>query len=108
MNRKIAHSSGILVSLLTLLVTPAKVFAEYCEVNGEQVPCDQFFQQFGWVFALFPIIVIALFAFWIWMLMDCAKRDFPQKTTWIIILSLTTCIGAILYFFMVKRAAPSK
>lgn len=79
MNRKIAHSSGILVSLLTLLVTPAKVFAEYCEVNGEQVPCDQFFQQFGWVFALFPIIVIALFAFWIWMLMDCAKRDFPQK-----------------------------
>ncbi|MEM7821815.1 MAG: PLDc N-terminal domain-containing protein [Candidatus Aenigmatarchaeota archaeon] len=47
--------------------------------------------------------MIPLFIFWIWMLVDCIKRNFENKTQWIIILVFTSIIGAILYYFFVKR-----
>ncbi len=45
-------------------------------------------------------------AFWIWMLVDCAKRKFEKendKTTWILVLTLSGWIGAIIYYVMIKR-----
>jgi hypothetical protein len=60
------------------------------------------------------IILLPFLAFWVWMLIDAAKRNFPagkenEKAIWLLILLLTSPfntvvgIGSILYYFLVKR-----
>ncbi|TSC52112.1 MAG: Uncharacterized protein CEO40_278 [Parcubacteria group bacterium LiPW_72] len=49
------------------------------------------------------IIGLLLFILWILMLIDCIKRDFSQKTLWIILLIVLGYIGAVAYYFAVKR-----
>lgn len=58
------------------------------------------------------IIAIAIGLFflilWIIMLVDCVKRDFDQRGTWLAILIISIFVGlswlaAILYYFLVKR-----
>ncbi len=57
------------------------------------------------------LIVLGLLGLWIWMLVDCIKRDeedFPSmgentKLIWILIVILTGWLGGIIYFFMVKQ-----
>lgn len=48
-------------------------------------------------------IFLVLFIFWLWMLIDCAKREFDDKALWIILLIFLNFLAAILYFFIVKR-----
>ncbi len=67
-----------------------------------------------WVF--FVAVWIFLFVVWIIMLVDVAKRpndQFPgggenAKTMWLIIVILTGGIGAIVYYFMVRKKMPLK
>ena len=67
-----------------------------------------------WVF--FVAIWIFLFVVWIIMLIDCIKRkpeEFPgggenTKTIWLVVVILTGGIGAIVYYFMVKKKMPLK
>lgn len=78
-----------------------------CTVNGKQVDCGEFCDRFGgmfigiWVAA--AVVSIAVGGFWIWMLIDCAKREFKDKLVWIIVLLVGQGFGAILYYFMVKK-----
>jgi len=51
----------------------------------------------------FYLIALLFFVFWVWMLVDCAKRNFDQKTLWIVLLLVLGWVGAIAYFFAVKR-----
>ncbi len=49
--------------------------------------------------------IFAVFAFWIWMIVDCAKRNFKkdiEKVVWILVLIFTGIIGALIYYFVVK------
>lgn len=51
---------------------------------------------------------LALFAFWLWMLVDCAQApekpgDSSHKIVWILILVFTSWLGAILYFFIERQ-----
>lgn len=55
------------------------------------------------VFIFVGPIFILLFAFWLWMLIDCVKREFDDKALWIILLIFLGFIAAILYYFIVKR-----
>lgn len=62
------------------------------------------------VYAIFMIVMftIGIFAlvFWILMLIDVIKRDFKQendKIMWVLIVVLTGIIGALIYYFIVKR-----
>lgn len=51
-------------------------------------------------------LIIAIVAFWIWMVVDCAGRRFKKsedKTVWILIIIFLHIIGAIIYYFGVKR-----
>ena len=60
------------------------------------------------IFFILPILLMAAaMIFWIMMLIDALRRDFPHsndKTLWIIILIFANWIGALLYYFMVKKA----
>ena len=82
--------------------------AGWCKINGQTVPCSQLFSGTGGitlivVIALFVIIGILSFIFWIWMLVDCAKREFKDKLVWIIVIVITQIIGALIYYFVIKR-----
>ncbi|MBI2146571.1 PLDc_N domain-containing protein [Candidatus Woesearchaeota archaeon] len=59
---------------------------------------------------LFWIIIIgaliALFIFWVMMIVDVAQRKFPepnQQLIWILVVVLAGYIGAIIYYFVIKR-----
>ncbi len=49
---------------------------------------------------------LALFAFWVWMLIDCAQapeEPANNRVAWILILVFTSWFGALLYFFIVRQ-----
>lgn len=59
---------------------------------------------------LFILLLIALaiflFIFWILMIVDCATRKFKndtEKIVWIIVIIFAGIIGALIYYFVVKR-----
>jgi hypothetical protein len=64
-------------------------------------------------FFLFPFVLMGtmcmvgalLFAFWIWMIVDCATNEPPgnDKIVWILIVVLLNWVGAIVYFFARRR-----
>ena len=52
------------------------------------------------------VIGILAFIFWILMLIDCAKRNFKKdndKIIWVLIIIFTGIIGAIIYYFVIKK-----
>lgn len=60
---------------------------------------------------LFPLTLlmfgfgIASFAFWVWMLVDCATKEPAEgndKLIWILVIVFTNLIGALIYF-LVRR-----
>ncbi|MBI2101183.1 PLDc_N domain-containing protein [Candidatus Woesearchaeota archaeon] len=66
-----------------------------------------FFMGFGLVVLA---AVLFLFIFWLWMLVDCLKRDFKRDTdkiVWILVLIFLHLLGAIVYYFVVKVAGKS-
>ena len=58
---------------------------------------------------LVPIIwicfIVAIFVFWIMMLIDAIKNA-PEKTKiiWVIVIIFTHILGALIYYFMEKRS----
>ena len=53
------------------------------------------------------LIIIVLFAFWVWMLIDClqtAKLNAQQKLVWVLVIMLFNILGAFIYLFAVKAA----
>ena len=58
------------------------------------------------IWLIFIALFIFLFVFWILMIIDAAKRKFKtdgEKIAWILIIVLASYIGAIIYYFVVKR-----
>lgn len=53
-------------------------------------------------------LAVSLLILWVLMLIDCIQRDFSKpddKIVWILVVVLTGWIGALIYYFMVKRPA---
>lgn len=53
----------------------------------------------------FFAIAILTTIFWIFMLIDAAKRKFKnenEKVVWILVLALTGILGAVIYYFAIK------
>ena len=81
-----------------------------CKINGEVVPCDQLKQSvkhfFGWgigiVIFFFSFGVLAL-VFWIMMLVHAIKTPIEHKPLWILIILITGILGAVVYYFAVKK-----
>ena len=58
------------------------------------------------IFLVLIGVAIFLFVFWILMIVDAAKRDFKkdsERVVWILILIFLGGLGAIIYYFAVKR-----
>ena len=54
----------------------------------------------------FFALILLSFVFWIMMLVDCAKRKFKNendKVVWIIIVAILGVLGAVVYYFVIKR-----
>lgn len=55
------------------------------------------------------IVGMLILFFWIWMLIDCARRKFKnsvEKIVWIIVIVFATWLGAFTYFIVVKSLNP--
>lgn len=51
----------------------------------------------------FMVFGIALFGFWLWMLIDCCTKKFEgenEKLIWVLVIVLASWIGALVYFFV--------
>lgn len=59
--------------------------------------------------AFIPIIGLILLALWIWILIDCARRNFRnglEKAIWIIALIFTPFIASVVYLVVIKFNNP--
>jgi hypothetical protein len=59
----------------------------------------------GWELSI--LISIALFAFWIWMIVDCAKHEQKAKAAWLVFI-IVFIVGAPLYFLIRKLPRQSQ
>lgn len=69
----------------------------------ERLGSDYIFDIIKKIFLYGGPILLLFTIFWLWMLIDCIRRDFGDKTLWIILLVFLNILGAILYYFFVKR-----
>lgn len=56
-------------------------------------------------FGLLMIIGILIVLFWLWMIVDCAKRNFMntiEKIIWLVVIVFGSWIGALVYFIVIK------
>lgn len=70
-----------------------------------------FFGVMGLFMLLGFALFIGLLVLWVLMLVDCVKREWPEKTAWTAILVLSFFMGlhwlsAVLYYFLVKQKNP--
>ena len=52
---------------------------------------------------------ILFLAFWIWMIVDCAKRKFKndlEKIIWVLVIIFTHWIGSLVYFILIRNYNP--
>lgn len=87
-------------SFITLFLTAQTALAA-CYVNGEQIPCGSFP---WWIFIIIFGAAIFFFVFWLKMLIHAIKSPNPGKVGWVILIVLTQVLGAIIYYFAVKRS----
>ena len=57
----------------------------------------------------FNIFGILFLAFWVWMIVDAAKRKFKndvEKIVWLLVIVFGHWIGALVYFIVVRMYNP--
>jgi hypothetical protein len=88
----------------------ATTSAAVCKLNGQIVPCAELAHKAGsvlkWGFGgLFVVLVVFAFitVFWIMMMIHAIKYPIEHKPVWILIMLLTGIIGAVIYYFAVKK-----
>mgnify|MGYP001587880715 CR=1 FL=1 len=60
-------------------------------------------------FGLMMVVGILIFAFWIWMIVDIAKRSFKnsvEKILWIVVIVLGGWVGALVYLLIIRMNNP--
>lgn len=77
--------------------------ATKCTYNGKEIPCEDMPGWILWFVLGIFVLAIASFVFWIMMLVDAAKHKTDNQVVWILVICLTGIIGALIYYFVVKR-----
>ncbi len=55
------------------------------------------------VLGFISIVLLPLSAFWIWMVVDVARRPIGNKMLWVLIIIFLGILGAVPYFFIPRR-----
>jgi hypothetical protein len=108
-NKSVFYSA--LALALTTFTSQLAVAAESeCTLNGEPIPCDELWDQMSgflnWGIGFFILIFafgIWSLVFWIMMIIHAANNEIQDRGMWIVIMVLTGFIGAVVYYFAVKR-----
>jgi magnesium-transporting ATPase (P-type) len=89
-------------------------------IDGEEVDIDpraiselagsglSFARSMMWFILVMAIIGLALFVFWLAMLIHAIGKKIKLKALWIIILLVFGILGAVVYYFAVKRDFDTK
>jgi hypothetical protein len=106
---KSAMFSSLVLGLVSV-TNQVALAAVNCTVNGREVPCEELGDQIkgflGWGIAGFLVILaLGIWAtvFWIMMIVHAATHDIENKAMWIILMVFTGIVGALIYYFAVKR-----
>ena len=113
---KILKYSAVSGALASLLPVVAHAATDSYETTADAAPVAAASGVAALVFFIvwgfFAIASLALFVFWIIMLIDVLKRtnwkQESDKTLWILLVLLLYPIGALVYYFAVKRELDSK
>lgn len=103
---------------LAVMAVASPAFAQYSSSDGSDAAGGAAAVFFLFCWGIIILFAIALFAFWVWMLVDLFQRqeyEFPNsngssKTTWIIIMLVSWVfsmywLAALIYYFMVYKKA---
>ncbi len=105
----------IVIPIILALLILNSVFAQKeinptvdpIKMSGAAAAIGGFAIIFLVIWLVFMVAMILGIIFWIFMIIDVAKRKFPNdsdKIMWILLVVLLGVIGAIVYYFVVKRA----
>jgi ABC-type multidrug transport system fused ATPase/permease subunit len=63
---------------------------------------------FAPLFLIVLTLAVAALAFWIWMIVDCATKEFAgnDKIIWLLVIILLHFLGALIYFFARRLNRP--
>ena len=96
--------------ILLLMTNKVSLAVAQCTVNGEEVPCEEMKSSIlglglgiGFIFLLIIAFGIFSLVFWILMIIHATKYNVDDKAMWIILMIFTGFIGALVYYFVVKR-----
>lgn len=88
---------------------------EVCVINGNIMPCSEVVEKAAPLIGLsivgvlaIAVLMISLFVFWVMMLVHAIKKPIENKPLWILVILLGQLIGAVVYYFAVKRVPQKK
>jgi len=58
------------------------------------------------VMLLFCVLVLGIFVFWVWTIVDVAKRDFSnsnERLIWLLLIILLGFVPSLIYYIVVMR-----
>jgi glycopeptide antibiotics resistance protein len=70
-----------------------------------EIPSWWLFPVVGSLAFIGILITIVLVGLWVWMLVDCAQRNFKNKTekiVWLLIIVLGGWVGAVIYYIVIR------
>lgn len=59
------------------------------------------------VMLLFMVLVLGLFVFWVWTIVDVVKRDFTnnnERLVWLLLIILLGFVPSLIYYIVVMRS----
>lgn len=109
-----ASSSGT-SSGLTAKFTMEKINGQWLILNTDFYTKEKVIKILGVTLGIsvgfFVLLIILCSILWLWLLIDCIKREFSNpndKIMWILLFIFTQTIGALIYYLVVKRKRGSK
>jgi len=78
-----------------------------CTVNGQEVPCPEISGLFAGlgigIIILFAAVSLLSLVIWLVNLIHAIRYPVDSKAVWIIIMLIFGVLGAVIYYFAVKR-----
>ncbi len=110
MLNKLKNKLPIILTAVGLAVNQVALAQAKCTVNEKEVDCAEAGAQLNGLFGgLFVVMIIAALIglagtiFWILMIIHAASKPIENRALWIVVMVFTGAVGAVIYYFVVKR-----